>query len=149
MHGATMPRRLTSRQEQMSFFVSLAKANADNSRLSAELTALVGERDKLTLALTERDAAAESCRAQFDATLADLTEKLSVANAQVATLTAAAQTAGQQAAEIVAAQGLPPSALPKPVTAPVAAATMKRADFNTLSPIDRAAFCRNGGRLTD
>ncbi len=133
----------------MSFFVSLAKANAENSRLTAELAKLAGERDTLNAAIAERDTAAESCRAQFDATLADLTEKLSAANAEVATLTAAAQTAGQQAAAIVAAQGLPPSALPKPVAAPAAAAVMKRADFNALSPFDRATFCRNGGRLTE
>jgi hypothetical protein len=132
----------------MSYFVNLAKANADNSRLSAELTALVGERDKLTAAIAERDAAAESCRAQFDATLADLTEKLSVANAQIATLNDAAQTAGQQAAEVIAAQGVDPAKLPKPA-APAAAATMKRADFNALSVFDRMQFAKSGGRLTE
>lgn len=133
----------------MSYFVNLAKANADNSRLSAELLRVSAELATASTALAERDAAAESVRAQFDATLADLTGKLSLANAQTSALTAASQTAGQQAAAIVAAQGLPPSALPKPVTAPVAAATMKRADFNALAPLDRALFCRNGGRLTD
>ena len=132
----------------MSYFVNLTKANAENARMSAELTALAGERDKLTLAIAERDAAAESCRAQFDASLADLTEKLSGANAQVAALTAAAQTAGQQAAEVIAAQGLDPAKLPKAAAA-TQAATMKRADFNALSPFDRMQFAKQGGRLTE
>jgi len=94
------------------YFVNLKKANADNARLAAEHAAISGERDTLAAALAERDTAAEACRAQFDATLADLTEKLSAANAQTVTLTASAQTAGQLAAAAIAAQGLPPSALP-------------------------------------
>ena len=96
----------------MSYFVNLAKANAEVKRLSEQLSTVNGEHATATAALAERDAAAESCRAQFDASLADLTEKLSAANATAAKLQAEAKSAGQQAAEIVAAQGLPPSALP-------------------------------------
>lgn len=127
----------------MSYFVNLAKANADNARLSAELAALIGERDKLTLAIAERDAAAESVRAQFDATIADLTEKLSVSTKEVATLQAAAQTAGQQAANIVAAQGIP--AGQTPAGEPVAAVTGADliAGLNACkSPLERAKFIK-------
>ncbi len=133
----------------MSYFVNLAKANSDNSRLSAELTALVGERDKLTLAIAERDAAADSCRAEFDASLADLSKLLSASNAEVDKLQAEAKSAGQQAAEIVAAQGVEPGKLPKVPVAPVAAATMTRAAFNALTPFDRMQFAKTGGRLTE
>lgn len=132
----------------MSFFVSLAKANADNARLSAELTAIAGERDTLKLALVERDAAAESCRAQFDATLADLTAKLSSANADISRLQAEAKTAGQQAADVIASQGVPADKLPKQ-DAKIPQETMARADFSKLPPLEQAKFCRNGGRLTD
>lgn len=132
----------------MSFFVNLAKANAELARLNTELAALGTERDTLKAAIAERDTAAESCRAQFDATVADLTAKLSESNAEVAKLQAAAKTAGQQAAEVIAAQGVDPNKLPKPASTKVAA-TMTRADFNALSPLDRAKFCRDGGKLTD
>lgn len=96
----------------MSFFVSLAKANAEVARLNTDLTTLTAERETLKAAIVERDSAAESVRAQFDATLADLTEKLSLANASVAKLTEDAKTAATQAAELVAAQGVPADKLP-------------------------------------
>jgi len=133
----------------MSYFVNLTKANADNARLSAELTALVGERDKLTLAITERDAAAQSVAAQFEASLADLNEKLSASNAEVARLKAEATTAGEQAAAAVASQGLPPEKLPNPAAGPASAPAMKRAEFNALSPFDRMTFAKSGGRLVE
>ena len=97
----------------MSYFVNLTKANAENSRLSASLATVTAERDVLNAAIAEHAAAAESVRAQFDASMAELTEKCSVANAQVAALTAAAQTAATQAAELIAAQGVPIGSLPK------------------------------------
>jgi len=108
------------------FLHSATKANEKLAEMATQLTeakALVvdvtKEKDAATAALAavratlaERDTAAEACRAQFDATLAAPTEKLSAANTQTATLTASAQTAGQLAAAAIAAQGLPPSALP-------------------------------------
>lgn len=124
----------------MSYFVNLTKANADNSRLSAELTSLVGERDKLTLALAERDAASESCRAQFDATFADLTEKLSVSTEQVAVLTAAAQTSATQAAELIAAQGVPIGNLPKDGPSKLNAAELGLQIRAEADPAKRAAL---------
>lgn len=133
----------------MSYFVNLAKANAEVKRLSEQLSTVNGEHATATAALAERDAAAESCRAQFDASLADLTEKLSAANATAAKLQAEAKSAGQQAAEIVAAQGVEPGKLPKVPVAPVAAATMTRAAFNALTPFDRMQFAKTGGRLTE
>ena len=136
-------------QKAMSYFVNLAKANADNNRLSAELTALAGERDKLTAALADRDAAAESCRAQFDATLADLTEKLSVSTKEIAALQAAAKTVGQQAAEVIAAQGIDPAKLPKDNAKSNAPAPMKRDAFEKLSPQERVTHLRAGGIVTD
>lgn len=96
----------------INYFVSLKAANAENQRLNTALLALAAEHETAKAALLERDTAAETCRVQFDAKLADLTDKLTAASAQVATLTAAAQTTGQQAAEVIAAQGVAPAKLP-------------------------------------
>ena len=96
----------------MSYFVNLKNANSEIARLSGEHAAVISERDTLKTALAERDAAAESVRAQFDASLTDLTEKLSVASAQIEQLQADAKSAGQKAAEVIAAQGLDPARLP-------------------------------------
>lgn len=126
----------------INYFVSLKAANAENQRLSAALTAHTAESDTLKAALAERDAAAESCRAQFDATVADLTEKLSVANAAAEKLQADAKSAGQQAAEVIAAQGLPASALPQiQASAPAATADDLAAKIRAESdPAKRAAL---------
>lgn len=125
----------------MSYFVNLSKANADNSRLSAELTALTGERDTVKAALAERDAAAESVRAQFDATVADLTEKLSVAGAEVEHLKCSAKAVAQQAAEVIAAQGIDPAQLPKAGTSPsLSAADLGQQIRAESDPQKRAAL---------
>tara|TARA_R110000868_G_scaffold57437_2_gene177344 strand:+ start:137 stop:550 length:414 start_codon:yes stop_codon:yes gene_type:complete len=122
------------------YFVSLKKANADNARLVAEHAAVTGERDTLTAALVERDTAAEAVRTQFDASLADLTEKLSVASAQVAALTASAQTAATQAAELIAAQGVPLASLPKDSTSTANAAALGAQIRAEADPAKRAAL---------
>ena len=104
---------LLTKENAMSFFVNLAKANADNARLNTELGALAAERDTLKAAIAERDLAAEQVRAQFDATLSDLTAKLSEANKEISDLKASAKSAGHQAAEVIAAQGVEADKLPK------------------------------------
>ena len=136
------------------FLHSATKANEKLTEMAAQLTeakALVvdvtRERDEAKATIAARDAAAESCRAQFEASQTELAGKLSVATAQITQLQATAQTAGQQAAEVIAAQGLDPVKLPKPVAAAVAT-TMPRADYTRLSPADQLAFARAGGKLT-
>lgn len=132
----------------MSFFVNLAKANAELARLNTDLAAALAERDTLKAAIAERDAAAESVRAQFDATLADVTAKLSESNKEISNLKSSAKSAGQQAAEVIAAQGVESDKLPK-IPVKDATATLPRAEFTKLSPLEQAKFCLNGGRITE
>lgn len=127
----------------MSYFVNLKKANADNERLTAEVERLAAELSTAQAALAERDAAAESCRSQFDATLADLTEKLSQANAHVAKLTAEAKTAGQQAADIAAAQGIPAAQTPAAESGAAVSGAELLAGLNACkTPLDRARYMK-------
>lgn len=124
----------------MSYFVNLTKANADNSRLSAELTTVSAALVAATAALAERDTAAESVRAQFDASLTDLTEKLSASAAQVAALTATAQTSATQAAELIAAQGVPIGNLPQDGASKLNAAELGLQIRAEADPAKRAAL---------
>lgn len=127
----------------MSYFVNLAKANAEVKRLSEQLSAVTGERETLKTALAERDAAAESCRAQFDATLADLTEKMSVATKEISDLKAAAETAGKKAAAIVASQGIEAPKTPPAEPAAAASGAELLAQLNACkTPLERARFIK-------
>jgi septal ring factor EnvC (AmiA/AmiB activator) len=123
----------------MSFFVNLAKANAELARLNTDLAAALAERDTLKAAIAERDAAAESVRAQFDAAVGDLTSKLSIANDEIVALKAAAKTAGQQAAEVIAAQGVAADKMPKDSTVEALSADKLAAAIRAeTDPIKRA-----------
>lgn len=127
-----------------SYFVNLKKANAEVSRLSGELDAVNVKLTDALAQIAEHNASAEAVTAKADATITDLTGKLTAAESRVKELEASAKTAGQIAAEVVAGQGVPAAALPKETTKP-SAGTMARAAFTALDPRAQLEFIKSGG----
>ncbi|NBV22247.1 MAG: hypothetical protein EBS05_10070 [Proteobacteria bacterium] len=133
-----------------SYFVNLKKANAEVSRLSGELDAVNVKLTDALAQIADHNTSAEAVTAKADATITDLTGKLTAAESRVKELEASAKTAGQIAAEVVASQGVPAAALPKEAAAgEIKAPTITRAEFTKLDARAQLKFIKDSGKITD
>jgi len=136
---------LAAMQADMKNFFA-AKPAADDSALKAvqaELAKALAERDNKQALLTDR----ETSIAQLEKDLAAARNDTTSANASISELTSKLSAETKRVEETLAALGIDPKQIPAAPAPPSSAKTLTRAEFEALPFAERNAFIRAGGKL--